>query len=107
MTRAPDPQPRAMDAGLAPSTMLAMIIPFVTELPPALEPTTADTFIAGDVPLVPTPAVRSRRIVDRAAHRPLCRPGRARARRISLRHTTRRGAWMKRSSGGCSTPAAR
>jgi hypothetical protein len=41
-----------------------MTMPIVTELPPALEPTTADTFLGAEKPLVPAPPVRSRRIVD-------------------------------------------
>jgi hypothetical protein len=41
-----------------------MIFPTVTELVPVLESVTADTFIAGDKPLVPVRPVPSRRIVD-------------------------------------------
>jgi hypothetical protein len=48
----------------APCTMVAMTVPIVTELPAVLEPTTADTFNAGDTPVIPLPPVRSRRIVD-------------------------------------------
>ena len=44
--------------------MLGMTIPIVTELPAVLEPTTADTFMAGDGPVAPLPPIRARRIVD-------------------------------------------
>jgi hypothetical protein len=53
-----------MDGAAGEERMPTMTMPIVTELPRVLEPTTADTFIAGDTPVVPAPAVRSRRIVD-------------------------------------------
>lgn len=62
--RRPESAAVPMDAGPAPGTILAMTIPIVTELPQVLEAITADTFIAGDEPVTPLLAVRTRRIFD-------------------------------------------
>jgi hypothetical protein len=51
-----------MDGSIAPRTMLAMSFPIVIEMPRVLEPTTPDTLIAGDAPVMPSPPVRPQRI---------------------------------------------
>jgi hypothetical protein len=64
MSRARNPQEHPMGGRVAESRMPSMITPTVTELVRLLEPTTADTFVAGTTPVIASAPVRSRRIVD-------------------------------------------
>ncbi len=53
-----------MDAAPGARRMIAMTVPIVTELPPVLEPVTADTFLGAVQPLAGLAPVSTRRIVD-------------------------------------------
>jgi hypothetical protein len=62
--RGTNPQRGPMGEARPAASIPAMIFPTVTELLPALEPVTADTFIAGEKPVAPIWPVRTRQIVD-------------------------------------------